>query len=242
MPTKPDVTLRYFNARGRAQFLRYYLRARNIAFTDERVALSADFAAWAAMRDDRMRTGPFQKLPVLDWHGVMIAETLVIAAFLHRSSGDDGRLSDQENLRHAMLASSVYGDLMVQIGILIWSDIAFPGVDVSALTARTLDRIRKHLASLERTLAEWQWLAGLKTRPLMLADCILWEELDVARLVFGEHLQLERHATLAQFHRECPSRPVFEQLLAEYPCQISGRPGEAQAIANFHGILAAGAQ
>jgi hypothetical protein len=47
------LTLRYFDARGRAQFLRYYLRVRNIDFTDERVPVEADFASWIRMRDDR---------------------------------------------------------------------------------------------------------------------------------------------------------------------------------------------
>ena len=61
----PPITLRYFDARGRAQFLRHYFKVRKVSFTDERVAINDEFAAWRATRDDRARTGPFQKLPVL---------------------------------------------------------------------------------------------------------------------------------------------------------------------------------
>jgi glutathione S-transferase len=239
MTAHPATTLRYFDARGRAQFLRYYLRARNVAFTDERVPLSPDFSAWIEIRDDGAKSGPFHKLPVLHWGETTVAETLVIARFLHEACGDEARLSEEDNLRHAMLASSLYGDVMIQLGTLIWADIAYAGVDLSQLTARTLERIRKHFERLDETLAEWQGLAAAKSRPVMLADCMLWEEIDVADHIFGARLKLEQHRTLARFYRECPGRPVFEKLLAEHPCQISGRPGEALAVANLHKILAA---
>ena len=241
MAAHPRVTLRYFDARGRGQFLRYYLRARNVAFTDERVPLSADFGAWVAIRDDGAKTGPFHKLPVLHWGESTVAETLVIGAFLHRASGDEARLSAEDNLRHAMLTSSLYVDVMLPLGTLLWADVAYAGVDLPALTTRTLERLHKHFERLDATLADWQWLAGAKTRPVMLADCLLWEELAVAGHVFGTRLKLEQYGTLSKFYRECPDRTVFEKLLADHPCQISGRPGEALAVANLHKILAASA-
>src|SRR3982750_4009604 len=40
MTQLPPITLRYFDARGRAQPLRYYFAARGIAYTDERVSLA----------------------------------------------------------------------------------------------------------------------------------------------------------------------------------------------------------
>jgi glutathione S-transferase len=239
MSVKTPVTLRYFDCRGRGQFLRYYLKARDIAFSDERVPLSADFAAWATLRGDRAKTGPFQRLPVLEWDRQTVAETLVIAAFLHRANGDQARLSEQDNLRHAMLVSGINSDLMTPLGTLLWADVVMPGVDLAAYTRRVLDRARQYLEIVDRTLSEWRWLEGLRERPLMVADCMLWEELDVAQLVFGEQLQLERHAALNQFYRECPHRAVFERLLAAQPCQVTGRPAEAQALDKLRGILAA---
>jgi glutathione S-transferase len=237
MPANPKVTLRYFDARGRAQFMRYYLLARSIAFEDERVPLSADFSAWLGIRDDRAKTGPFHKLPVLYWGDSELAETTVIADFLHRISGDHDRLSTSGNLRHAMLVSSLYVDIMMPIGNLIWADVATPGVNLPALVARTLERLERHLRYLDETLAEWRWLEGAKSRPLMVGDCMLWEELDVLHVVFRERLALERYPTLLQWYRDCQARPVFEKLLEEQPCQITGRPAEADALAAVRGAL-----
>ena len=83
MSNIPSVILRYFDCRGRAQHLRYFLRGRNIPFADERVPLSGDFSEWRAIQPDRSRSGYFQKLPVLHWGETLLAETSVIHHFLH---------------------------------------------------------------------------------------------------------------------------------------------------------------
>ena len=138
MTDVPRITLRYFDARGRAQFLRYYLEYRGIPFDDDRVPLSSNFSAWLAIRDDRSIAGPFHKLPVLHWGDRLIAETLVIRSFLHEALGDAAKLSDEDNARDAMLASSIYGELMLPMGLLIWADLLYEGVDLSALAKKTL--------------------------------------------------------------------------------------------------------
>ena len=71
----PPITLRYFDARGRAQFLRYYFKIRKVSFTDERLPVNDELAAWRALRDDRSRTGPFHKLPILHWGDRLLAES-----------------------------------------------------------------------------------------------------------------------------------------------------------------------
>jgi glutathione S-transferase len=105
MHDHPHIKLSYFDVRGRGQFLRYYLRCREIPFEDARVPVTPDFASWQAVREDRTITGPFQKLPLLHWGDRVVAETTVIAAFLHEVSGDAARLSAEENRRHSMLIS-----------------------------------------------------------------------------------------------------------------------------------------
>lgn len=154
----PRIELKYFDVRGRAQFLRNFLICRDIPFEDDRVSLAAGFEAWQAIRPDRTVTGPFQKLPVLRWGDRLIAETTVIASFLHHTSGDAGRLSEGENLQHEMLISSVHVDLMMAIAMLLWSEVAYSGADFGASSKRVLERIHGHLAVLDRTLVEWQWL------------------------------------------------------------------------------------
>jgi glutathione S-transferase len=239
MSDMPPVVVRYFDCRGRAQFIRHYLRARELEHTDDRVPLSEGFEAWIAMRGDRTRVGPFHKLPVVHCAGRTIAETLVIRDFLHRVSGDEGLLSDEQNIRHSMLTSSLYNDVMMPIGILIWAKLSMPGVDVAAYARQTLTRVRGHLGSLDKTLDEWGWRESAATRPIMLADCLLWEELDVAQHVFGEHVRLHELPQLARLYREAPGRDVFASALQERPVSVTGMglTRETAALAEIKAAL-----
>ena len=223
----PPITLRYFDARGRAQFLRYYFRARRVTFTDERVALSADFAPWRAIRDDRARTGPFHKLPVLPWGDRLIAETLMIASFVHEVSGDARALSDDDNLRHGMLTSSLCQDVMTPIAQLLWAEMMFPGADVGAVAKRTFERLEQHIRALDQSLGEWRWLDRARNRRVMLADCLLWEELNVAQQVFGPRLSLAQTPMLARFYEEFPA-----------PCEL--RDAAHRAPLPHHGAARGG--
>jgi glutathione S-transferase len=238
MATMPPVVVRYFDCRGRVQFIRHYLRARALEHTDDRVPLSEGFEAWAAMRGDRSRAGPFHKLPILHCGDRLIAETLVIRDFLHRVSGDEGLLSEEENARHSMLSSSLYNDIMMPLGILIWAKLSIPGVDVAAFARQTLARVRGHLASLDKTLDEWSWHESAAKRPSMLADCLLWEELDVAQLVLGEQLRLREFPTLARLYHETAGRGTFETAIKERPTSVTGM-GLARETAALAEIKAA---
>jgi glutathione S-transferase len=239
MAPSNSMTLRYFAARGRAQFLRYFFRIRGIDFTDEEVALSADFAAWAPIRRDRALSGPFQKLPVLECDGQLIAETPVIATFVHRQFGDEEKLSAADNLRHAMLASSLFVDVMAPIGLLVWLDAAYVGIDLPAAAKRTLERLNAQMHNIERTLIEWQWFAHLADRPVMVVDCLLWEELSVLQHVFGPHVPLGSWPELARFYAEFSGRTVCDRELAAKPRPVTGRPEETAAIARVQQALAA---
>ena len=222
MPNLPPVVVRYFDCRGRVQFIRHYLSARELEHIDDRVPLSDTFEEWAAMRDDRARVGPFHKLPVMHCGDRTIAETLVIRDFLHRASGDERLLSEEQNLRHSMLTSSLYNDVMMPLGILIWAKLAMPGVDVAAYAKQTLARVRGHLGSLEKTLEEWDWAEAARARPIMLADCLLWEELDVAQHVFGEHARLHELPLLSRLYHETPGRAVFEAAVKARSVSVTG--------------------
>jgi glutathione S-transferase len=239
MPASSVPTLRYFAARGRAQFLRYWYLLRDIELNDDEVPLSADFAAWTPIRRDRALAGPFHKLPVLDCDGQLIAETAVIAAFVHRRYGDEQQLSATENLQHAMLLSSLLGDVMTPIGLLIWLDAVYAGVDVGAAARRALDRLISQMHNIERTLVEWQWFAREGRRPVMVADCLLWEEISVLEHVFGPHLPLGTWPELARFYAEFRGRSACERELNTKPRPVTGRPNEPAAIAKLQQALAA---
>lgn len=232
-----DVTLHYFDARGRAQFLRYYFACRGIDFVDSRVPLSADFSEWAAVRDDRSMTGPFRRLPVLIVDGIQLAETPVIAADVHARFGDSATLGEEANRHHAMLQSSLYVDLMMPFGQLVWADRFYPGLDLAGHLAFMLRRLEAYLATLDEALSDWSWLASLDQRNLMVADCLLWEELDMLETILADAVDLARFPTLATFYRECPGRDTFLQYIAAHPCQFTGRPGESDAITHIRKTL-----
>jgi hypothetical protein len=238
MTSTPKILLRYFDARGRAQFLRYYFRVRRIPFEDERVPLvPPDFTQWRSIRDDTSVSGPFRKLPVLHFDDEVVAEALVIAAFVHEQLGDSSRLSARDESRHAMLLSSLYSDSMSLLGQLLWAPRMYPGVDIKAASAMILERLRRHFESLDSTLAAWRWLDGLAAREVMLADCLLWDQLKTVGDVFGAHFDRGAFATLERFFEECPGRSEFAALLESHPCQITGTPDERAAIEKIQRLL-----
>jgi glutathione S-transferase len=242
MTQTPAITLRYFDARGRGQPLRYYFAARGIAYTDERVSLAPTGSnPWAEMREDRARVGPFHKLPVLHYGDRTIAETLVISAFLHRALGDEARLSDEDNLRHSMLISSLYSDVVWPIGMTLWAEAIYVGLDYPAFVRQVLGRLQGLLGRIERTLAEWGWAAVARSRPVMIADCLLWEELDSLQHIFGEHVGLDKLPALSRFYLEAPGRAAFQKVLASREAPVTGRglAAEAEIIGRIRGYLAA---
>jgi glutathione S-transferase len=236
--SRPDICLRYFDARGRAQFIRAWLTARGIDFQDERVPLDEGFASWQAMRDDRARVGPFRRLPVLHYGDELVPETIVIAGFLHRELGDAAALDARDNRRHDALLSICNSDLLVPIGMLLWAEMLMTGIDLPTFARTTLTRLCRTLDVVEEALTDWDWVAGLRRRPVTLADCFLWDELDKQRLVFGSRFSLATRPRLAAFYEQHPARKTFEDLLATRPCQLTGRPGEAAAIADIQGFVA----
>jgi hypothetical protein len=237
MTESPPITLRYFDCRGRAQALRYYLRCRNIAFIDARISMKEGFAAWQAVKQDQRLTGPFLKLPVMHWGELQLAESPVIHDWLHRKLGDAALLTEQENLQHAMLSSSCRSELMTPLAMLLWQEAMYPGIDVAATVPGILKRINDHLQTLEHALAQWQWFHKLPQRPVMLADCLLWEELDKVHTIFGEYAEWQALPLLREFLHNGKGSEVFRRTLSEHPCQMTGRPQETEALARIHTAL-----
>jgi hypothetical protein len=63
----------------------------------------------------------------------------------------------------------------------------------------------------------------------MLADCLLWEELDVAQHVFGEQVRLDGLPTLARLYQESAGRSAFKKVLAAHTGPVTGRGLAAEA-------------
>lgn len=239
MSSYPPVTLHYFDVRGRGQFIRHLLTQREVPFRDERVVLGGDRSLWLQLRADRGRTGAFQKLPTLQWGEQLVGETLVIMDFLHEKLGDAARLGFERSLQQRMLTSSAFLDLLTPCITLIWSDVFNPGVDVAKAALAIKGRMQLHLATVEQTLAEWRWLEQMADRPVMGADAMLWEALDVLERTFAGTLQLQQYPQLSGFMATCPGAATFRRLLQERPLTITARPGEAQVLETIHAALRA---
>lgn len=237
MTHTPAITLHYFDVRGRGQFIRALLTQRGIAFHDERVVLNGDRALWLKLREERARTGAFQKLPTLQWDGQLVGETLVILDFLHDKLGDAALLGAERSLQHRMLASSAFLDLLTPCINLIWCEVFNPGVDIAQAAAVLKGRLQLHLATIDRTLAEWQWNAQLQQRPVTGADAVLWEALDVLQQTFAGTLDWQQHGELAYFMQHCPGAATFRALLEARPLTITARPGEAAVLQKLHAAL-----
>lgn len=238
MPDTPAVTLHYFDLRGRGQFIRALLSHRGIAFTDDRIKLAKDNSNWPQLRNDRDRTGDFQKLPCLQWGEHRLNEVLVILEFLDRTLGGVDETDTVAWLRHRQLTSSAFLDLLVPCINLIWCDVFHPGTDVPAATAILRRRLGLHMVTVNRTLAEWDWLDAMPGRPVMAADAVLWEALDMIRTTFDDRVSFEELDVLSAFYDDCPGAPTFRKLLGVKPMTITGRPGEADALQVIHESLA----
>ena len=237
MTDLPTITLRYFDVRGRGQFIRALLTHREIPFTDERVSLSDDLSSWQETRQDRTVSGAFQKMPTLAWGDIMVSEVLVILEFLQQKLGDEALLGEKEDLNHDMLRSSAYLDLLRPCIDLIWCDIFNPGVDVAQTTQVVKGRLAMHLATVNQTLKNWDWNKKAQDRPVMGADCLLWEALDAITLTFANTVAIADFSELYDFYCNSPGTNTFKRLLNENPNTLTARPGEAQALARIHSSL-----
>jgi len=237
MPAYTEITLHYFDVRGRGQFIRGLLTQRDIPFSDDRIKLNANNSNWPEIRSNRAVSGDFQKLPALQWDDMIINEVLVILAFIQEKLGDNAQLDEKTRIQHAMLTSSAFLDLLTPCLNLIWCDIFHPGTDVAETTAVFKRRLQMHLATVNQTLQQWGWLNAMKDREVMVADAVLWEALDMIRLTCNGKVSLDHFEALATFYDACPGATTFQQLLALKPSTITARPGETEALAVIHESL-----
>lgn len=82
----PKVKLTYFNLRAKGEPARLLLAYGGIKYEDYRVSFE-DQREWKAMKP----TTPYGSLPLLEWDGVCIAQSMAIARFLAKEVGLAGR-------------------------------------------------------------------------------------------------------------------------------------------------------
>ena len=82
----PKVKLTYFNLHAKGEPARLLLAYGGIKYEDYRVSFE-DQREWKAMKP----TTPYGSLPLLEWDGVRIAQSMAIARFLAKEVGLAGR-------------------------------------------------------------------------------------------------------------------------------------------------------
>jgi len=110
---------------GRAEALRHALADRRIEFDDVRIARGD----WARAREDATVSGLFRALPTLSWGEVRVAETLAIASFIAKRSGQYDGLDDGAIARIEAICSCCFLDILMRIAELLRADEYYPGSD-----------------------------------------------------------------------------------------------------------------
>lgn len=231
------IALRYFECRGRAQPIRFFLAEKDILFRDIRVPLDSLSDSWKTTKDDPDFSGPFGRLPILDWGDQQISETLVIAFHLHNKF-DSFKYDAEHNLLIRSVISSTYTDVISPIGILIWQDVLTPGVDMKKYLFRSM-------TVFEQLFDRYDQLLRKVGRPFIggkepcLADYFVFEALQIYLVVFKpRHLSLQaNHSTLATFNDKMTQDPGVKACLASLPSKITGRVDEESRITKIHACL-----
>jgi glutathione S-transferase len=221
-----NVALRYFPVVGRAQPLRHALADAGIAFADERIPP----AEWPAHKKHSDVAGPFGALPTLAWGGVVVSETLPVAAFLARKLQHCRDLDDATIAAHEAICSACHLDVTVRFGEIIWADFVYPGADMARAIGPLMARVMGKLERIDAVVAP-MWLGG--DRPVM-ADFFAAEAFETIRYALGP----ERESVLARrFPRLCDlatrarARPTLAVSWQIRPDRFTARPEEPAVLA-----------
>jgi len=104
MPARYRLT--YFNGRARAELVRLIFHAAGEEFEDNRI----DTGSWQQLKPNT----PFGALPILEFDGLVLAQSLAIARFLAREFGLAGKARFDEALVDSVVDTSndILGDIV----------------------------------------------------------------------------------------------------------------------------------
>ncbi len=232
--------LRYFDCRGRGEALRLALIDSAVAFTDERVPID-DLGVFQKAKHDPRVGGPFAALPVLQWDGYVLAQTLPIASYLSDRLGHQRRAGSPEGRAFLdMITSAAHLDMQSPYGPLFWAPADQPQEQLLAAARMLFNGLGAKLAQLETLLdnsrGDGAFFGGAE--PVM-ADYFVHESLRRGAVVFGEAFEarLDGNPKLAGLRRAMGSRPA----IAAYErrgvsLQVTGSPAEMALRARLAGV------
>ncbi|UJR08594.1 hypothetical protein I4U23_012853 [Adineta vaga] len=185
------IRLRYWNARGRVQSVRYMLA--DIAATNKNVDYQEDFEliekaleSWVQHKADENISGPFRNLPVLHWNDKHIfAQTLPIGQYLARKFDLYGKLTssiDEEDVLHGYIdgvVSCAYTDIISNVLTCIWSAADF--VTESNPMNRMTKKVPNDLKALNNLLKKSSTSFFYDQTEPTIADYFVFEAFTLAR-------------------------------------------------------------
>lgn len=222
--------LHYFDCRSRGQALRFAFEDSGVEFDDRRVPVE-DLGAFRARAGEVDLGGPFGALPVLEWDGARIAQTLAIATYLSDRLHGPASVTATAEQRAllAMVTSAAHLDMQVPYRRLLWTPADRSDEALAGVARGLLDYLGTKLLQLDRVLEE---LAG----PLFggaeaaIADYFVFETLSRGRAVFGTAFGrwIERTRRLPALEAHFEARPPIARLFEEgrVPFCVTASPSE----------------
>ena len=197
----PKVKLTYFNLRGRAEISRLLLAYGGIEYEDCRLTPGfEDPTEWRKLKP----TTPFGTLPILEWNGTCIAQSITIARFI---AGEVG-LAGRNNLESAQAdeVSDTISDLFNAMGKAMFSK------DPEDMKKCMSETVPTTLALLEKRLCDrgGQYFAG---------NALTWADVYMYTLASG----LPDQSCL----EKCPKLKNLTSRVANIPnikCWVEKRP------------------
>jgi hypothetical protein len=227
------VELRYFEIRGRGQPLRDLLleaAAADATLVFEDLQLS--FGDWDRRQQDAEISGAYRALPTLSWDGQVLQETLPIATFLSARLGHYGGRDALAIARLEAISSLCFTDIAATIGLILWAEVDFPGVDLAQAYPRNLSRILAKLASLDASAPEQGWFGGAQPVASDFFALEAWESL--CQLLGARAAALPaRFSRLHALAERTRARPALARGWAARPARCSGNPDEPDVLARL---------
>jgi glutathione S-transferase len=233
------VTLRYFDCRSRGQALRFALHDSGIQFEDERVPV-AELAAWRNDAADPRVGGPFASLPVLQWDGHRVAQTLAIAGYLGERLGlASSRLEARS--RDAMVGSVAHLDMQVPYSGLLWLAEDTPDAKLAGHAHALHENLAGRLVQLERLHEEEAAGPFFRGDDPGMGDFFAYESIDRARAVFGARFEttLSRSPRMGALFDAMSGRPGIAAARATLPDRVTASPSEPKLRERIPGLVAA---
>ncbi|KAJ1488974.1 hypothetical protein T484DRAFT_1781524 [Baffinella frigidus] len=192
------LILRYWDCRGRGEPIRLLLadalgdpvvdaaaqRPAGLAWVDEYVVLASARETWPAAKSDPAISGVHGTLPVLEWDGFAINQTLACATAAAAAVGRSGD-GPHAMTRGLSVAQLCYEDLSVQLFMAVWER---PGKDAAFVrgSGREGLNVAGKLLILENITASISPCEFLGGELPGIGDVFVLTAVDAVVYVFGE--------------------------------------------------------